>query len=248
MTTPPDWRLVSATRMREYDFWRHSYLGRSLLAMAPELRPRELAIRFENTGESALGLSTVFNRAIESASPSTIVLSVHDDVYLHDLFLYERLKEGLRTANVIGLAGSLDSDLSQPSWGLGFEGDDFRPVGWQRGPGLVLSGAVSHSAEPLGAGPPALALSHYGPVPHEVHLLDGLFLAFRAGDVQSAEVRFDEELSWHLYDLDFCRQATRAGLRLSTAATLVTHASGGNFGTASWKAAARRYLQKWARR
>lgn len=238
-------RLVSATRMNESEFWRHSYLGRSLLAMPPELRPAELAVRFANVGESALGLSSVFNRGLEGAADDTIVLFVHDDVYIHDPFVCERLREGLSHADIIGLAGSLGSDLSQPSWGLGFEGERFAPSGWQRGPGLVLSGAVSHSPS-FGTGDaPPVSIGIYGPCPHPVDLLDGLFLAARACDLRTTGVSFDERFAFHLYDLDFSRQAVRAALRLSTTPILVTHASGGAFCTPDWKVAARLYLEKW---
>lgn len=243
----PSWRVVSATRMSESEFWRHSYLGRSLLALPQPLRPSELAIRFDNVGDSAVGLAAAFNRAIESARSETIVLCVHDDVYLHDPFLLQRLQEGLRTADIIGLAGSLGSDLQQPSWALGFEGESFASTGWQHGPELVLSGAVGYCPMQNGGelAPPPIALGVYGPTPHPVDLLDGLFLAFRAGVLQASGVSFDERFAFHLYDLDFCRQARRAGLHLSTAPIVTTHASGGDFGSPDWKAAARLYLEKW---
>lgn len=238
-------RLVSATRMRESEFWRHSYLGRSLLAMPPELRPRELAIRFENVGEAALGLSTVYNRALEDAHDETVLLFVHDDVFIHDPFVCSRLAEGLEWWDVIGLAGSFGSDLRQPSWGLGFEGEDLTPTGWQRGPGLVLSGSVSHATHAEEGRPPAVQLGCYGPPKAPAQLLDGLFLAARAGDLRARSVSFDERFAFHLYDLDFCRLAVRAGLRPATWPILVTHASGGAFGTPDWKVAARTYLDKW---
>lgn len=240
-------RLVSATRRSERDFWARSYLGRSLLAMPPELRPQELAIRYDNRGDGCLGLSTVYNRAVESAKLDTILLFVHDDVYLHDPFVCRRLRDGLQVLDVIGIAGSRGSDLRQPSWGLAFEGEAFTPLGWQSHPELVLSGAVSHSAADGDVSrPPPVQLGIYGgSISEAADLLDGLLLAVRACELKSTGVSFDERFDFHLYDLDFCRQARRAGLELGTWPILVTHASGGDFSSAEWKSAARMYLNKW---
>jgi GT2 family glycosyltransferase len=231
--------------MTESDFWRHSYLGRSLVAMPDALRPAELAIRFANTGPDAIGLSVIYNKAIETAAPNTTLLFVHDDVYIHDPFVGARLAEALLGNDVVGLAGSWQPDPLQPSWGLCFEGEDLKPLGWQNHPELVLSGAVSHSSEGASDRAPTAQLGAYGPLSHRCHLLDGLFLAARAGALKASAVSFDERFTFDLYDLDFCRQAVRAGLTLTTWPILVTHRSGGNFASPDWRAAARLYLEKW---
>lgn len=240
-------RLVASTKLSQRDFWNRSLLGRSLLAFPEELRP-ELWIRFDNTGR--WGLSEIYNRALESCPDDKHLLFVHDDVFLHDAFLQHRIAEGLGRAEVIGLAGSLGSDLSQPSWGLGFD-ERLKPVGWQKGEGLRLSGAVSHisryhdPAFEMGVLPkPNLSL--YGAMPARCDLLDGLFLAVHGVVARDWGVRFDETLRFHLYDLDFCRTARSKGLRLSTWPILVSHGSGGNFDSEEFRAAARLYLDKWA--
>lgn len=244
-------RLVASTTLGEKEFWKRSLLGRSLSLFPDALRP-ELSLRFENTGK--WGLPEVYNAAIAECPSDRHLLFVHDDVYLHDLFLQHRVAEALRHADVVGLAGSRGSDLSQPSWGLGFDAD-LKPVGWQtaqsRPPeGIVLSGAVSHVSRYLEPGDPrshvpAPSLGLYGNFPTECDLLDGLFLACDVGLLREHGVRFDERLRFHLYDLDFCRTAKRAGLRLSTWPILVSHGSGGNFDTDEFRAAARTYLEKW---
>lgn len=237
-------RLVCATRKSEPDFWRMTLLGRSLEVMPPQLRP-ELAIRFDNVGSRRLGLPTIYNRAIEGCPPGRHILFVHDDVYLHDAFVCHRITEGLSGADVIGLAGSRGASPMQPSWGLEFDAD-LNGVGWQQGPGIQLSGAVSHTASRALFNPPVVELGQYGPISAECELLDGLFLAARIDKLHSSGVRFDEQFDFHLYDIDFCRSAREAGLRLWTWPILVTHGSGGAFCTPEWKAGARRYLDKWA--
>jgi GT2 family glycosyltransferase len=58
-------------------------------------------------------------------------------------------------------------------------------------------------------------------------------------------LRFDTQFEFHCYDLDFCRQASQRGLRIGTWPIAVTHNSGGNFKSESFKRAARQYLAKW---
>lgn len=254
--------LVTATRLSERAFWETSLLGRSLALFPPPLLP-ELHIRFENTAEKLQGLSTVYNAAIDRTDPNKNLLFVHDDVFIHDVFLQHRIAEGLARFDVIGLAGSRNSDLNQPSWGLAFDGN-LNPTGWQRPEHVVLSGAVGHQLEtpPLGVFarmPPVPKVGLYGNAPASCHLLDGLFLAARADRLQGAylpdgsgtrdtpRVTFDPQFPFHLYDLDFCRTARHHGLTLGTWPILVTHGSAGNFSTPEFRAAARRYLDKWTK-
>lgn len=237
-------RIVSATRLSEGNFWRSSLLGQSLRIMPEGLRP-ELALRFDNVGDRLIGLSALYNRALDNCPNGYHLVFVHDDVYLHDAFLAQRLTEAHAGADVVGLAGSRGTDLDQPSWLLHFD-ENLNGLGWQQGPGIVLSGAVAHSPARFTDGrPPPTVISEYGRTPAAVDLLDGLFLSVRTERVKEAGVRFDERFDFHLYDIDFCRSAKAARLRLWTAPILVTHASGGNYAAPGWKRAARLYRAKW---
>jgi GT2 family glycosyltransferase len=241
-------RLVSATRQSESGFWRHTLLGKSLRAMPDELRP-ELALRFDNVGELRVGLPTIYNRAIEAAPRGTVLLFVHDDVYLHDAFLQARLSEAIEHADIVGLAGSRGVPKDALSWALGFT-DELACTGWHQGPSVRLAGAVSHTnvgTGLLGPGAPPIASRFcYGRLQAEVDWLDGLFLAAPANTLRASSVRFDERFDFHLYDTDFCRQARAQNFVLSTYPILVSHGSGGNYDSPEWKAAARLYRQKWS--
>lgn len=228
--------LVSASQVPESLFWESTYLGRSLRRIPESLRPRHL-IAFANTGPKAHGLGKIFNAAIDKTDPNTNLLFVHDDVYLNDWFLVQRVEEALQHFDVVGLAGSKNPDLSQPSWGLSFD-ENLNPRGWQ--PGLVRSGAVNHFDYAC----PNLSL--YGPTPMPCALLDGVFLAVNKSALLSRGVRFDPRFDFHCYDIDFCRTAASKGLRLGTWPIAVTHNSGGAYGSASFKRAARAYLDKWS--
>jgi GT2 family glycosyltransferase len=229
---------VAATRLPEETFWSASYLGRSLSHIPKALRPK-LNITFDNDGISSpvQGLSTIYNAAIENSGDDEVLLLVHDDVYIHDWFIRERLDEALGSWDVVGLAGSVNPDLSEPSWGLAFD-QSLNSVGWQEG--LQRSGAVSH----LNYDHPDLSV--YGPTPLQCKLMDGLFLAFNGEQLREEGIRFDETFDFHLYDLDFCRTASAKGLTLGTWPIAVTHSSRGSFDTEDFKRSARRYLDKWA--
>lgn len=246
-------RVVSATRLSEKAFWQSSLLGRSLRLFPEELRP-ELALTFDNDGPAVRGLPRIYNEAIESCPRDRALVFVHDDVYLHDPLLEFHLRSALLAADVVGVAGSLGAPSSAVSWGLHFD-EQMKYAGWMRGSGfegVTLSGAVSHQATsrlPLLQGAPALQLGIYGSAPLPCHLLDGVLLAVHSSTLQlRSQLRFDERFNFdfHLYDLDFCRAARRENLRLSTWPLLITHGSGGNFGTPEWCAAARAYRRKWA--
>jgi hypothetical protein len=243
-------RLVAASRMSDYDFWHYSLLGTSLRAIPDVLRP-EVALCLDNRedpslGLSSRGLSTLYNRALDECPEDRHLLLIHDDVYLHDIFIETRIDEGLQENDVLGLAGSRGGTLSEPSWALAFD-RELDGLGFQSDAAVTRSGYVSHWADvPFSGGrPPPIQLSGYGETPMRCDLLDGLFLAVDVAECKRASVRFDEQFAFHLYDLDFCRSATRKGLWLSTWPILVTHASGGNYGSPAWKAAARLYLEKW---
>jgi hypothetical protein len=228
-------QLVSATQLPKAAFWNASFLGRSLRRFPEGLRP-PCQVLCNNSGTTARGLSQIFNLVLDQTPAGTDLVFVHDDVYLHDWFLSVHVAQALEQFDVVGLAGSSNPDLTQPSWGLGFDAD-LNPTGWQ--PGLERSGAVNH----FDYGCPDVTV--YGPTPRPCVLLDGVFLAVRTSLLKERGVRFDEQFKFHLYDLDFCRSAQRSGLRLGTWPIAITHDSGGSFGSESFKQAARAYLDKW---
>lgn len=222
-------RLVCATRGAQENFLRDTALGRSLAiqryAQAPEL------LLFDN---NTAGLPALYNAAIEQAATSPAVLVfVHDDVSIADFFWVERIHEALRQFDVVGLAGNKRRSPRQPAWA--FATPQFA---WDRPE--FLSGSVGH-----GKGFPCDEVSHFGPTGVECKLLDGLLLAVDSARLIESGVRFDEQFDFHLYDMDFCRQAELKGLRMGTWPISVVHESAGAFNTPPWRTAYERYLRKY---
>lgn len=236
-------RLVTATRLSKERFPSESLLCQSLAQFPADLLP-ELRVAYENRE----GLAALYNREMELCPPTHNLLLVHDDVFLHDVFLQPRISDALTRADIIGLAGSAGTDEDDPSWALAFS-PELTPLGWHQSPRVRLHGAVSHTSTrtaPHDYWAPKQTVSLYGPTPALVTALDGLFLAMHACTVLAHGVRFDERFRFHCYDTDFCRSAVRAGLSLSTCPIGATHASAGNYDTEEWRAAATLYRQKWA--
>lgn len=145
----------------------------------------------------------------------------------------DRVIDGLRTFDVIGVAGNRVLRGSHVGWGFINDGFDWDTP-------ANLSGAVAHGACPTSP------ISFYGQSPSQCELLDGVFLAAHRGTLRDKGVHFDPRFRFHFYDLDFCRSAVNQGLRLGTWPIALTHNSGGAFGTPEWRAALKDYRQKWA--
>lgn len=220
--------VVSATRMTEADFWCDSALGRSLKRHMQQDKRLVPVVAYENTR----GLSEVFNEAIAAAPENALLVLIHDDVWLDENTFVHTIQRGLTHYDVIGVAGNARIQPGQPGWcfiDLQFTWDDAK----------YLRGAVSHGMHAFGPS------SSYGDAAGECQLMDGVFLAAHKKTLLESGVRFDPQFEFHFYDLDFCRTATRAGLKLGVWPVRMTHQSGGAFGSARWRETYLSYRQKW---
>ncbi|MET4577761.1 glycosyltransferase [Ottowia thiooxydans] len=219
--------VASATRLPAERFWQEAALGQSLRRLAFDTSLRS-TVAFENT----LGLPVIYNRLIGAAPAGSLLVFLHDDVWIDDYFFSQRIADGLQKFDAIGVAGNRRRVRNQPAWAFvneRLEWDDR----------ANLSGSVAHGKAPFGA------ISHFGPSPAECELLDGVLLAARRDALVNDGVRFDERFNFHFYDMDFCRSLRAKGLRLGTWPIALTHQSGGAFGTPGWQAGRNAYLRKW---
>ena len=225
-------RLVSATRYGEPEFYEKSALGRCLRTTYGGTEASGLVtphIFFNNES----GLSACYNAAISSSSETDeILVFLHDDVFILDFFWLDTLKDGFNKFDLLGLAGNRRRVPLQPAWA-------FVDNQWTWDSPENLSGAVGY-----GMGFPC-ELTHYGPVLQECKLLDGVLLATKRSTLDDHAIRFDEQFTWHFYDLDICRQFEDAGLSMGTIPMSVIHESRGAFGTAEWGENYVKYIVKW---
>lgn len=225
MTSSPQLLIVSATRHQQDAFWSQSLLGRSLARQAHAGYGH--CISYANTSPLAL----TYNRGLDQAPEASVVVFCHDDLWLGDEPLAPQLAAALERFDLVGVAGNRRRDAGAQAWWLRADGSAWD---W---PNLV--GGLRHGS------PGAAQLQTYGPSPAPASLLDGVFLAGRAGRLRGAGLRFDPTFPFHLYDLDLCRSAEQAGLRLGVWPLNLIHASGIAAITPSWKACGLLYHQKW---
>jgi len=219
--------IISATRLSESDFWNNSALGISLRRLAQDTR-LIVHVAFENRR----GLPDIYNARINATEGQPILVFVHDDVWIDDYFLADRVIHGLKTYDVIGVAGNRRRVQNQPTWAYTdqkFTWDDQRN----------LSGSIANDNLPFGK------VSVFGVAPAGCELLDGVFLAVKKSRLNATGVQFDSRFDFHFYDMDFCRSAKKNGLRLGTWPICLTHQSGGDFGNTQWSEKYRLYLEKW---
>jgi len=219
--------IVSATRMAESEFWNQSALGISLQRLQYDKR-WAARITFENRR----GLPDIYNARIFATDSPELLVFVHDDVWIDDYFFVDRVINGLQAYDVIGVAGNRRRLPHQPAWA-------FINTAFTWDTQENLSGAVAHGQTPFGG------VSAFGSVPAECELMDGVFFAAGKSLLVGKDVRFDPRFDFHFYDMDFCRSARNAGLRLGTWPVCLTHKSGGAFGSAAWKEKYRAYIEKW---
>jgi hypothetical protein len=226
---PTRMRVVCATRKDREEFFSATPLGRSLSLN----RPPGVEVRlFPRNSE---GLPSLYNTAIaESIQDDVIFLFVHDDIYLCDFHWASRLASGLSSFDVLGLAGNRRRVAGQPGW-------LFLDEKLTRDSRDNLSGVIGH-----GSGFPPESVDAFGPAGQSVKLLDGVLLAVTSATLRAKSLRFDERFDFHFYDLDFCRQAEQAGLRMGTWPVSVIHESKGNFASDGWRRGYEQYLEKWS--
>ena len=218
-------RLMAASRLDTEAFAKGTLLGRSLaLPVHAEL---ERCISFNNSSP----LADTYNRGLAEAHDDSLVVFCHDDLWLGDAPLEPALREALSRFDLVGVAGNGRRVSLQQAWWL-----DPKTGTWDH-PHLV--GQLRHGD------PESSLLNPYGPTPAPALLLNGVFMAGRAGVLRRAGLAFDPQLPFHFYDLDFCRAAERAGLRIGVWPLDLIHASGGAAFTPTWRASYVFYRQKW---
>jgi GT2 family glycosyltransferase len=221
--------LICATRMTRADFKRSAPLFASL----KKLRRVTSKVSSRITYQNRHGLGTIYNRYLKPRYADKILVFVHDDARIEDLFFVDKLNQAIQEFDVIGLAGNQRPDLNGLSWF-----DPERP----------LAGFVAHNVkEERGrrSKPERVFVDSYGPTPAKCGLLDGVFLAVNPEKLISREVKFDEQFAFHFYDLDFCLSCVARGLRMGTWPIWIVHQSGGSFNSPDWRRAARLYERKW---
>ena len=224
-----DIKIISATRSKkEYtllsDYWMYNCIDDCLGGITLNI--------IENNTES---LASIYNKQI--ANPSnrdSILVFVHDDCVLEDIMLYSKLMMATEKFDIVGLAG-IKAPITIKS-----------PALWHlMGHPSQYSGAVAHFDKDSTN---KRFMTSFGKTPERCILLDGVFLAINTKRILEKGLRFDEKspAKFHYYDLNFCLDANKLGLKCGTWPIWVTHKSHGlEQPTQEWKDGERYFLTKY---
>ena len=175
-----------------------------------------------------------YNRVIDMAVTEDYdwIILMHDDIQMDDYGFRDKLQEAFKEYDVVGLAGAKQAEIKQPAlWHLMSKQEDW-------------SGAVAHPANDK-----QIFMTNFGPTPQRCLILDGLFLAIKVSSLNS-DLRFDENIPAiaHHYDLDFCLQANKHKLKLTTWPIWAIHKSPGlDKPDPSFAASEKYFIDKWVK-
>jgi len=182
--------------------------------------------------ENTTPIGKVYNKAIRFALNNTIyskILFVHDDVIIEDRSFEQKVIEGLKVYDIIGLAGGSNITIK-------------RPCLWH-----IMSkeryGTVGHFINGHWYG------TTFGPSNNRVALIDGLFIGISTDTLREKPLlRFDEKLpGFHHYDIDFCLAANERKCKIGVVPIIVTHHSPGllSFNDKKYQTSEDYFIQKY---
>ena len=193
-------------------------------------------------GNNSLGLSEMYNTHINEDNKGKIVVFVHDDVEIR--LSYPALHKTLNNAinldvDIVGIAGGHTIDYKARSL-------------WHH-MCTKRSGAVSHLSDTTNkhtkyVNVKSMHTTCFGAYPMQCDILDGLFLAVNIDRLLETNHQFDEQFKFHHYDIDFCLQAGKKGLTMSTWDIPITHYSPGlkSFEDPAWSKSDKLFCKKYS--
>ena len=197
--------VVSCTK-RDVDDKKNIKIYDSLRLLKKEIKTK---IHFNNSAP----LPVVYNQYLtkDTLKNHDIVVFAHDDLYIDDLKVKGKLDLAMNGLDIIGLAGCLNPKISKPAlWHLMSD-----RVNWR--------GHVAHTLDEKGV----IQMTTFGPTPSRVAIVDGLFIAVNLKSVLDAGWKFNENFSFHHYDIASCIDANKLKLKVGVIPINVVHDSPG---------------------
>ena len=228
-------RIVVATPKTEEEFQKTKEFSQLFKLCSGELHftgkrfvPR---IKLNVFTENSQGLSKIYNQFINDEHKNEIVVFLHDDVIIDDSRFYQKLIQAHEEYDIVGLAGAHSiNEFKRES-----------PSLWHlMSSKTAQSGFVTHTNDNL------FWTTNFGKSPQSTEILDGLFLSVNINTALENNLKFDEDFSFHHYDLSFCCRANELNMSLGTVPIFVIHGSIGASGlTDEWKESHFHFIKKY---
>jgi hypothetical protein len=202
--------IVSCTQLADY---KQTLLYKSLAKLE---RSNNLTL-LSNTHfitENKVGLGTAYNKFLLDNPIYDYALFIHDDMWIDDAGFISKLEEAHKEYDLIGLAGGVRPVLKAPAlWHL-------MCGGFQEG---NLRGFAGHYL-PDGK---TTSITNFGPSPARVAIIDGAFMSLNIKSAIKVNWKFNENYTFHHYDLSSCLDANKKKLKIGVVPILTYHNSPG---------------------
>jgi len=142
-------------------------------------------------------LTKVYNKFLTEEFKSNCVIFIHDDVLIDDLFALEKIQLAFEKYDIIGLAGTKSCNINSEmcAWHLMSESSNY-------------VGEVAHYAKDR-----KVWTTVFGPSDSRALLLDGLFIGVNVEKAIETGLKWDENFSFHHYDISFCLRANNLKIK-----------------------------------
>ncbi len=183
---------------------------------------------------NTVGLPEIYNQYITKkyAKKHDVVLFVHDDVYIDDFKLRGKLYNSIQQFDIVGLAGCVKPVIKKPVlWHLMSSKENWR--GYVHHPRQNADGIICTS---------------FGYTPARVAIIDGLFIGVNIKQALKYDWRFNENFTFHHYDIASCIDANKKKLKIGTVPIHVIHSSPGlsNLHDLQFKESENRFMELYS--
>jgi hypothetical protein len=189
---------------------------KSLLRIKEKNNDFDIFYKTNNTD----GLSKNYNQILNKyQSNYDYIVFIHDDVYVDDFNICDKLAKAHEQFDIVGLAGGINPRITKHAlWHImcgGFNSGNLR-------------GAVAHYINET-----QFYMTSFGVTPSRVTILDGLFLSVSTASAIKSKWKFNENYSFHHYDIASCIDANKKKLKLGVYPIWTIHKSPGLLDPAS---------------
>ena len=207
--------VVTCTRAKTIKEFEERPLSKGLQVLADSHQ-----VDFHIFRDNTKGLPERYNEILRDPKyAKKMVLFVHDDVELQDLFLVEKLVESPYA--ITGIAGTKSFSKAAPNaaWHIASNREDW-------------VGEAGHCDKEG-----RVWTTVFGPTKSRALIIDGLFMCVNVPDLTEKGLYFDTDFPFHHYDLSFCLRANEKKVSCGVLPVhVVHHGLGDSMNTPEWAA------------
>lgn len=195
--------LVTSTRCKTLEEFAKKPISKSLKKLCEYYDKSEFD--FHVIKDNTEGLSKKYNEFLTEEYKDCIVVFVHDDAIIRDIFFLDHVRKSPYT--VTGLAGTtkINKNAEKTAWHL------MTPTRED------MVGEVAHIKDNQ------IWTTIFGPTQSPAVIIDGVFIAVNVEELLKTPARFNEEFNWHHYDMAFCLECVKHNIRIGVMPIAIIH-------------------------